>query len=167
MAAICYECGDTGHIAPNCPNKAWTVSDSSGDGRPAWCGMCDQRSRHVDLPDGRVKRCQCHPESHLQLKRHRKCPICHRTIVEWDSANDCDLHILAGAQRPYVGAGPDQPKASLQSEAARQVAEARAAREEAERGETPGQVDFAGGLPTPREYPSLFPVRLEIRHHVI
>ena len=31
----------------------------------------------------------------------------------------------------------------------------------------PHPADFRGGLPVPREYPSLFPVRLEIRHHVI
>jgi len=27
--------------------------------------------------------------------------------------------------------------------------------------------DFKGGLPRPQEFPGLFPVRLEIRHHVI
>lgn len=30
--------------------------------RPAWCGACDERTRHVELPDGRVARCAvCHP----------------------------------------------------------------------------------------------------------
>ena len=99
----CYECGADGHVKSDCPNKAWIASDAAADGRPRWCGTCDERSRHIELADGRVKRCQCHPESHMQLTQHRKCPSCRKTVVTWDTSTDCELHILAGAQRPYIG----------------------------------------------------------------
>lgn len=129
MPARCFECGTEGHIAPKCPNKSWVASDSSSDGRPRWCSYCDERSRHVEQADGRVRRCQCHPRSHEQLVQHRKCPQCHSTVATWDTSADCAHHILAGAQNPYVGSGPRAPKPGLESLAARQVAESRAERE--------------------------------------
>jgi hypothetical protein len=128
MPATCFECGDTGHIAPNCPNKSWVASDNAADGRPRWCGYCDERSRHVEQADGRVRRCQCHPESHMQLKQHRKCPDCRKTVVVWDTSIDCAHHILAGADHHYVGPPVCVPQ-------------------------PPEPVEFVGGLPTPAEYP--------------
>jgi hypothetical protein len=105
MPATCFGCGAQGHIEPNCPNKAGLAEDAGRDARPRWCGMCDRRSRHTELGDGRARRCPtCHPESHLPLKHHRKCEHCRKTVVEWDSAIDCEHHILAGMEHVYVGA---------------------------------------------------------------
>ena len=160
----CYECGDDRHVKSDCPNKAWVASDAAADGRPRWCGLCDERSRHVELADGRVKRCQCHPSSHEQLRQHRKCPRCHSTVVEWDTSPDCARHILAGRRLPYVGAPAMPPKPLLESEAARQAAESRAIRQadEAEAAGLPHPGDFKGGLPVPAEFPGLFPNHLPI-----
>jgi len=124
MAIRCYECGADGHVSYDCPNKALT----SGDGRPMWCGECNQRSRHVTLPDGRVARCRCHPESHKLLSQHRRCPQCFATVVQWDNG-DCDRHQLAGVQPAYKPIVRELVIPDLRAEAARQVAEFRAARQ--------------------------------------
>jgi hypothetical protein len=152
MPLTCYECGVVGHTSFECPNKAGFAEDAYQASRPRWCGLCDQRSRHLELPDGRVKRCQCHPESHLQLRHHRKCPHCHVTVVEWDTAIDCEHHIKAGEIKPYVGSRPSAPEPDKMSKAAQQAAESRAAREQAD--ETPRPGDFIGTGQTPREYPA-------------
>lgn len=35
---------------------------ANGTQRPAWCGQCDEPTRHLELPDGRPTRCpDCHP----------------------------------------------------------------------------------------------------------
>jgi hypothetical protein len=127
MPLTCFECGVVGHGAWDCPNKAGLAEDSYQSARPRWCGLCDQRSRHLDLPDGRVKRCTCHPESHLQLKHHKKCSYCHKTVVEWDTSVDCEHHILAGVEHHYVG-----PPVEVK----------------------PEPVEFVGTGQTPREYPA-------------
>jgi hypothetical protein len=107
----CYRCGDDDHLSYDCPSHTYSspaprTAPASGaaqnDGRPRWCGTCNEHSRHIDLANGTVKRCQCHPNSHEQLRQHRKCPTCHATVVEWD-INPCGRHILAGVQLPYVG----------------------------------------------------------------
>lgn len=127
----CYECGQPGHIKANCPNKAWLAGPAAGDGRPAWCGTCDERSRHLELADGRVKRCQCHPESHKMLPQHRRCPSCRVLVASWDAA-PCGKHALAAIPHPYIGPPPAVPKAGeqdrLRQEAAAQVARSRLAR---------------------------------------
>jgi len=96
-----------------------------------WCGSCDERSRHIELADGRVKRCQCHPESHKHLTQHRRCPACHALIVSWDVA-PCGQHSIAGTTHAYVGPAPkiiDPASAdALRLTAAEQVAQSRIAR---------------------------------------
>jgi hypothetical protein len=131
MPLTCYECGVAGHGSWDCPNKTAIEEDAYQASRPRWCGQCDQRSRHIELPDGRAQRCQCHPESHLQLKQHKKCGYCHVTVVAWDTSADCEHHIVAGVTRPYVGPGVQVPEPDKLSAAAAQVAESRAEREKA------------------------------------
>ena len=82
----CYDCGDEGHIAPNCPN-----SEIDASGKPPWCGFCDEQTRLIDAGD-LVARCHtCHPLRNRQLKQHRKCPHCHMTVYQWDT-EECGSH---------------------------------------------------------------------------
>ena len=88
MPATCWECGQSGHVVADCPNKAFTASNDSG---PPWCGICDERTRLLDLGDS-MARCQtCNPQRRQQLRQHRKCPHCHVTVHEWDHA-PCGQH---------------------------------------------------------------------------
>lgn len=116
----CFKCGQPGHIAQNC---AW--KDELEDPRPIWCGTCDPNTRHVDLGD-RVRRCDCHPESHKLLTQHRRCPRCKAIVLKWDNG-DCERHLVARQHRPFTPPvpprGPDHDR--LRQLAARQVAEAR------------------------------------------
>ena len=90
----CYGCGDDGHIEPNCPNAVFD------DGRPPWCGFCDEKTRLID-GGALVSRCQqCHPLRHRQLRQHRKCPHCHMTVYLWDN-EECGSHSSSvAAERP-------------------------------------------------------------------
>jgi hypothetical protein len=84
----CTVCGDTGHYAAACP-----VADDVLDTRPPWCQQCDQRTRLVAL-DGRdaLKKCpNCHPSAQKPVGQHRRCPICRRSIYQWDTS-DCESH---------------------------------------------------------------------------
>jgi hypothetical protein len=126
LPPTCFECGDTGHVKADCPNLAYVDGTASG-----WCGTCDERTRHVELADSRVKRCSCHPAHRHALAQHRRCPSCHLTIVTWDSAQDCVHHILGGIPRQYAGPAvreitPDED--ALRALAAAQAAASRAAR---------------------------------------
>lgn len=75
----CFECGDEGHFAANCPNRA-AINEC----------ICDPRTHLVDLGD-KVKRCECHPKSGETLRQFRRCPSCRKLIHEWDS-NPCGSH---------------------------------------------------------------------------
>jgi Zinc knuckle len=122
----CYECGSTGHIARECPN-----AEVLGDGRPMWCGTCDEQSRHFYDAEGRAHRCQCHALSHQLLKQHRRCGSCKQIIYVWDQAPDCDRHQLVGVQRDHVELVRAVEHKDLRVLAAAQVAESRAAHEPA------------------------------------
>lgn len=82
----CFDCGEDGHIAPNCPN-----GEIDATGKPPWCGFCSERTRLIDAGD-LVARCQqCHPHRARQLPQHRKCPRCHVTVYRWDE-EECGSH---------------------------------------------------------------------------
>ena len=88
----CHGCGGKGHFESECPNKGIDVS-----GKPPWCGICDERTRLLDLGHS-MARCQtCNPQRHQQLRQHRKCPRCHVTVYEWDNG-ECGGH--AGPTAP-------------------------------------------------------------------
>ena len=92
----CWECGDQGHAAADCPNTV-RVTDS---GKPPWCGSCDERTRLVDLGD-KMRRCgTCHPLKGRMLAQHQKCPACHEVIYVWDHTA-CDNHQPVGVHREY------------------------------------------------------------------
>jgi Zinc knuckle len=92
----CFDCGDDGHIAANCPNVTVDVG-----GKPRWCGFCDERTRLIDRGDVAARCQECHPLRHRQLKQHRKCPFCHMTVYEWDHS-PCGEHSspVAADRRP-------------------------------------------------------------------
>lgn len=127
--AGCYKCGHHGHIAVNC-----TWEEELTDPRPVWCGTCDPRTRHVDLGD-RVRRCECHPESHKLPGHMRRCPTCKVITVVWDQA-ECGRHHIAGQHPVFVGPQriPDDEWRAMHAIAV-------------------PRDDFPGGLPAPPEYP--------------
>ena len=92
----CFDCGQDGHIAPNCPN-----GEIDKSGKPPWCGFCDETTRLIDAGD-LVARCQeCHPLRHRVVTQHRKCPHCHMTVYKWDTG-ECGSHSspVAAERRP-------------------------------------------------------------------
>jgi hypothetical protein len=88
----CHGCGDRGHFESECPNAGIDAT-----GKPPWCGICHERTRLLNLGDSMARCQQCHPHRHQQLRQHRKCPYCHVTVYEWDTA-DCGSH--AGPTAP-------------------------------------------------------------------
>lgn len=86
MSVTCFDCGSAGHIAANCPNTG-----IDGNGRPSWCGICDEATRHIQTAAG-VARCQeCHPLARRLFKSDRRCPSCRQLVYEWDHS-PCGSH---------------------------------------------------------------------------
>jgi ribosome-binding protein aMBF1 (putative translation factor) len=88
----CFSCGDTGHIAAECPNS------EALDTRPAWCGICDRRTRLVtiNIDTGAVKRCpECHPNRRKHVAQLHRCNACKCLVYEWDNAR-CGHHEMPG-----------------------------------------------------------------------
>jgi hypothetical protein len=81
----CYGCGDQGHIEPHCPNAVFD------DGKPSWCGFCDEKTRLIDHGHSASRCQQCHPNRNKQLRQRRKCPHCHVTVYDWDN-EPCGRH---------------------------------------------------------------------------
>jgi zinc knuckle protein len=89
----CFSCGDQGHVASNCPN-----AELAADGRPPWCGICDQRTRLIGVPGGMLARCQeCHPLARENLKQFRRCQSCRELIYEYDTA-PCGYHAIVARE---------------------------------------------------------------------
>jgi len=88
----CFECGADGHIAPNCPNVGLAA-----DGRPPWCGICDEQTRLIGIPGDRLARCrECHPLARETLKQFRRCPSCKELVYRYDTA-PCGSHATRDA----------------------------------------------------------------------
>lgn len=88
MPATCFTCGTSGHIAADCPNN------EELDNRPAWCGICDRRTRlvTVNIETGTVKKCpDCHPAPRKPLPQHKRCGACKMTVHSWDTS-PCGQH---------------------------------------------------------------------------
>jgi len=102
MPATCFDCGDRGHVAADCPNREIT------DTRPRWCGVCDPRTRlvAVNRDATEVTRCQeCHPTPRKPLAQHKRCPACKMIVHEWDTAA-CGEHSVPGAPMTVRGPRP-------------------------------------------------------------
>ena len=121
----CWECGDAGHAAASCPNKAEITGT---DGKPPWCGTCDERTRLIDAGD-KMRRCsRCHPLRGKMLAQDRRCGSCGQLVYVWDQAA-CGNHQEVGVHREYIGKPPTRPvrnEDSLRALALAQVAESRA-----------------------------------------
>jgi hypothetical protein len=119
--------------------------DESGDS--FWNEMGGQRPTPV-------------PNGGRLLAQHWRCPSCQKIIYAWDKTVPCDAHRVvtewqeyyqsarfatdtAAAREQAAHGRPRRDESKLREMAARQVSEARAARED----------DFPGGLPLPAEYP--------------
>jgi len=127
----CFNCQQDGHVASQC---TWQneITDPAARDTP-WCGTCDPRTRQI-AAGGPAARCpECHPLRARMLAQHKRCPHCHKVTVAWDTAQDCEHHILAGVTREFVSLDRKAGSRLLDDDelrelAGRQVAESRAAR---------------------------------------
>lgn len=104
----CYYCGDDDHVGKECPKlqahqKRATATKTVAyvpPGEPVtWCSYCDEHTRMLDMGDSMARCPQCHPLRRQQLRQSRKCPLCNKTVFEWDHA-PCDAHVGPGLPRP-------------------------------------------------------------------
>lgn len=95
----CFECGDNGHMAYDCPNKSYIQGTGSD-----WCGKCDQRTRLIALTEeqDRVQRCRdCHPAARELGAQFRHCGACRETVYAWDGS-PCGEHAPVGVHREVL-----------------------------------------------------------------
>lgn len=104
MPAKCFDCGTPGHVAADCPHRELIPDD-----KPLWCGECDRRTRLVTTGDA-VKRCHCHPLSHLPLVQHIRCPGCRVIVHSWD-INECGSH--SSPVKPLTDTRPEREEIAL------------------------------------------------------
>lgn len=92
----CFQCQKYGHLAKDCPEVVFAAElGTAGDGRPPWCGKCDQKTRLLgDI--NRPHRCpECHPEKDLPTQ-FRICK-CGNAVYRWDRS-ECGSHQPIGPQ---------------------------------------------------------------------
>jgi hypothetical protein len=87
MPAKCFECGKSGHVAGDCPDREVTNPSD----KPMWCRNCDRRSRLVMTGDAASRCPRCHPLAHLPLVQHVRCPGCRMVVYSWDTS-ECGRH---------------------------------------------------------------------------
>jgi hypothetical protein len=98
MPAKCFECGKSGHVAGDCPDREVTNPSD----KPMWCHNCDRRSRLVMTGDTASRCPRCHPLAHLPLVQHVRCPGCRMVVYSWD-INECGRHsspVMTADNRP-------------------------------------------------------------------
>lgn len=100
MPARCFECQEIGHIASDCPTKAYAAE--LGDGKPPWCGQCDRETRLIyfirDSTEA-ARRCYtCHPKSQTLPAQFSRCKTCRSAIYVWDIRSECGKHRTVGEQ---------------------------------------------------------------------
>lgn len=93
MIDDCFECGEPGHMARDCPARL--AASENREPKPLWCGSCDKQTRLVEgKRHGRevIHRCAaCHPLRFVPLKQHERCGGCKTLIYTWDNS-PCGKH---------------------------------------------------------------------------
>ncbi len=119
----CYYCGDDDHLGKECPKLKAHQQRAVITPAPAarvprgepvtWCGTCDEDTRLLDMGHSMARCPRCHPFRYQQLRQSRKCPLCNKTVYEWDHA-PCDAHVGSGLPRPQpsVKGRPDSTRLS-------------------------------------------------------
>jgi hypothetical protein len=86
----CFNCGQAGHAARECP--AALPSAAAESTKPPWCGECDSHTRLVDHGHFMTRCIRCHPISHVHLKQHQTCGGCSQRTYTWDNM-PCGSHL--------------------------------------------------------------------------
>lgn len=113
----CFYCGDDDHLGKHCPRliekqKEVTRPVQVPRGEPVtWCSYCDEDTRLLDMGHSMARCPQCHPLRYQQLRQSRKCPLCSKTVYDWDHS-PCDAHAGPGLPqpRPAVVGRPDSTR---------------------------------------------------------
>lgn len=102
----CYDCGEPGHRAKDCPEKQFAAE--LGVDKPPWCFQCDRETRLVYFQrDGYVtaRKCYtCHPNSQTLPAQFSKCRNCRTVVYHWDIRSECGTHQPVGRHLEPIGA---------------------------------------------------------------